>query len=311
MEGRYMSTPYLSVYGHVTVDQIMTVRKFPADNTTEDIVTKMTTLGGTGTNIAVAAAKLGCPTALCAFVGNDFPGMYEKQIEESGLIMDEFVHVDKFETSGAIVVNNPDMVQKVVFYQGPQGFADETGVRLTSNAKRSKYTHFCTGQPSYYISIMDEIKGSTSIAIDPAQESHRIWNSESFPKALSRSDSLFCNNFEAESLRKYAGLDDILDADLDLVVCTHGSEGSVAKVKGERISIPLVKAERIVDPTGCGDTYRAGFYTALYKGYDVPEALTIASAVASFVVEETGALTHIPTWDAVMERAEPYLREIA
>ncbi len=306
-----MSSPYLSVYGHVTVDQIVTVRKFPADNTTEDIVTKMTTLGGTGTNIAVAAAKLGCPTALCAFVGNDFPGSYQKEIEDSGLILDEFLHVDKFETSGAVVVNDPNMVQKVLFYQGPQGFADDLGIKLTSNAKKSKYTHFCTGQPSYYIDIMDEIKGSTSIALDPAQESHRIWNSDNFPEALRRSDSLFCNNFEAESLKRYAGVDDITDIDLDLVVCTHGSEGSIAKIKGEKVTIPVVKADRIADPTGCGDTYRAGFYTALYKGYDIPEALTIASTVSSFVIQETGALTNIPTWDMVMERAEPYLREIA
>ncbi|MBE6527940.1 MAG: carbohydrate kinase [Thermoplasmata archaeon] len=306
-----MSSPFLSVYGHVTVDQIVTVRKFPADNTTEDIVTKMTTLGGTGTNIAVAAAKLGCPTALCAFVGNDFPGSYEKQIVDSGLITDEFLHVDKYETSGAVVVNDPNMVQKVLFYQGPQGFADDIGIMLTENAKKSKYTHFCTGQPSYYIRIMDEIKGRTSIAIDPAQESHRIWNNENFPAALSRSDSLFCNNFEAESLRKYIGADDIMDADVGLVVCTHGAEGSKVRIGDERITIPVVKADRVVDPTGCGDTYRAGFYTALYKGFDVPEALTIAASVASFVVQETGALTNIPTWDMVMERAEPYIREIA
>ncbi|MBR4685788.1 MAG: carbohydrate kinase [Candidatus Methanomethylophilaceae archaeon] len=306
-----MKEPFLSVYGHVTVDQIMTVRKFPADNTTEDIVTKMTTLGGTGTNIAVAAAKLGCPTALCAFVGNDFPGMYEKQIADSGLILDEFLHVDKFETSGAVVVNDPNMVQKVVFYQGPQGFADEVGIMLTSNAKKSKHTHFCTGQPSYYIKVMDAIKGCTKIALDPAQESHRIWNRDNFVPALERSDSLFCNNFEAESLKKYAGVDDILDADVGMIVCTHGAEGSVARIGDEKIRIPTVKADRIADPTGCGDTYRAGFYTALYKGYGIPEALTIASAVASFVIEETGALTHIPDWDVVVARAEPYLREIS
>jgi len=306
-----MSEPFLSVYGHVTVDQIMTVRKFPADNTTEDILTKVTTLGGTGTNIAVAAARLGCPTALCAFVGNDFPGMYEKEIQDSGLITDEFLHVDKYETSGAVVVNDPNMVQKVVFYQGPQGFADDIGILLSKNAKKSKYTHFCTGQPSYYLRVMDDIVFKTRIAIDPAQESHRIWNSDNFPKAMLRANALFCNNFEAESLKKYAGLDDIMEAAVDLVVCTHGAGGSVAKVKGEVMSIPAVKADRVVDPTGCGDTYRAGFYTALYKGYDIPEALTIASTVASFVIEETGALTNIPTWDAVMERAEPYLREIA
>ncbi len=305
-----MSEPFLSVYGHVTVDQIVTVRKFPAPNTTEDIVTKLTTLGGTGTNIAVAAAKLGCPTALCAFVGNDFPASFQKEIEDSGLILDEFLHVDKFETSGAVVVNDPDMVQKVVFFQGPQGFADEVGIKLTSNAKKSKYTHFCTGQPSYYIDIMDEIRGRTTIAIDPAQESHRIWNSDCFPKALARSDYLFCNNFEAESLKRYLGLDDIMDAEADLVVCTRGASGSTAKIKGEIVNIPPIKADRVVDPTGCGDTYRAGFYTAIYKGFDIPEALTLAATVASFVVEETGALTHIPEWDDVLTRAEPYLKEI-
>ena len=306
-----MTEPFLSVYGHVTVDQILTVRKFPADNTTEDILTKMTTLGGTGTNIAVAAAQLGCPTALCAFVGNDFPAMYEQQMRESGLIMDEFVHVDKYETSGATVVNDPNMVQKVIFYQGPQGFADNIGIMLTSNAKKSKYTHFCTGQPSYYISVMDEIRADTSIALDPAQESHRIWNTENFTEALKRTDALFCNNFEAESLKKYAGVNDIMDIDLGLVVCTHGAEGSIAKVQGEIIKIPPVKADRVADPTGCGDTYRAGFYTALYKGYDIPEALTLAATVSSFVIEETGALTNIPSWGMVMERAEPYLREIS
>ncbi len=306
-----MKEPFLTVYGHVTVDQIVTVRKFPADNTTEDILTKATTLGGTGTNIAVAAAKLGCPTALCAFIGNDFPGMYERQIQESGLILDEFVHVDNYETSGAVVVNDPNMVQKVIFYQGPQGFADDIGIMLDSNAKKSRYTHFCTGQPSYYIRVMDNILGKTRIAIDPAQESHRIWNSDCFPKAMMRANALFCNNFEAESLRKYASLEKITDAPVDLVVCTHGAEGSVAKVKGEIINIPVVKADRVADPTGCGDTYRAGFYTALYKGYDVPEALTIAATVSSFVIEETGALTNIPDWDRVMERAEPYIAQIS
>ena len=305
-----MSSPFLSVYGHVTVDQIMSVRKFPADNTTEDILTKVTTLGGTGTNIAVAAARLGCPTALCAFVGNDFPGSYEQQMRDSGLIMDEFVHVDKYETSGAVVINDPSMTQKVVFFQGPQGFADDVGIKLESNAKKSKYTHFCTGQPSYYIGIIDDIKGYTKVAIDPAQESHRIWNTDNFRAALSRTDSLFCNNFEAESLRKYAGVDDIMDIDLPLVVCTHGAEGSIAKIDGEIVRIPTVKADRVVDPTGCGDTYRAGFYTALYKGYDIREALVLASSVASFVIQETGALTNIPQWDDVVARAEPYLREI-
>lgn len=303
--------PFLSVYGHVTVDQILTVRKFPDANTSEDVLTKVTALGGTGTNIAVVAASLGCPTALCAFVGNDFPSQYEDMMAGCGLIMDEFVHVDRYETSTAVVVNDPGLTQKVLFYQGPQGFADDLGIMLTSNARRSEHVHFCTGQPSYYTSVMREVGDSASMAIDPAQESHRIWNADNFPPALALADALFCNNFEAESLRRYAGLDDILDADVGMVVCTRGSDGSVARVGDEVLEIPTVRADRVVDATGAGDSYRAGYYTALYRGHPVPEALVIGSAVASFVVEETGALTNVPMWDAVMERAEPYLGRIA
>ena len=225
--------------------------------------------------------------------------------------MDEFVHVDKYETSTAVVVNDPQLTQKVVFFQGPQGFADDIGIMLDSNAKKSDYVHFCTGQPSYYTQVMRNIGGKARIALDPAQESHRIWTPENFAPALALSDTLFCNNFEAESLAKYVNVKDILDADVGSVVCTRGSEGSIARIGDEVIRIPAVKAQKVVDATGCGDSFRGGFYTALYNGYDVPEALVVAASVASFVVEKTGALTNIPTWDAAVARAEPYLKEIS
>ena len=259
----------------------------------------------------MSAAKLGCPTALCAFVGNDFPAQYEEMMAGCGLIMDEFVHVDKYETSTAVVVNDPQLTQKVVFFQGPQGFADDIGIMLDSNAKKSEYVHFCTGQPSYYTQVMRNIGGKAKIGLDPAQESHRIWTPENFAPALELSDTLFCNNFEAESLSKYVGVSDILDADVGSVVCTRGAEGSIARIGDEVLRIPAVKAERVVDATGCGDSYRGGFYTALYKGYEVPEALVIAASVASFVVQETGALTNIPSWDDAVARAEPYFGRIA
>ena len=60
-----MTEPFLSVYGHITIDQIVSVGKFPDINETVDIMSKKTTLGGTGTNIAIEAARLGVPTALC------------------------------------------------------------------------------------------------------------------------------------------------------------------------------------------------------------------------------------------------------
>ena len=57
MGGRNLKDPFLSVYGHVTVDQIISIDRFLPPGITADALSKKTTLGGTGPNIAVAAAK--------------------------------------------------------------------------------------------------------------------------------------------------------------------------------------------------------------------------------------------------------------
>ncbi|MDR1405506.1 MAG: PfkB family carbohydrate kinase [Candidatus Methanoplasma sp.] len=300
--------PFLSVYGHVTIDQIVSIAKFPEINESVDIISKNTTLGGTGTNIATAAAMLGVPTAICAFVGDDFPSKYEDSVRASGLIMNEMIKVKGFETSQALVVNDSEMRQKVIFYQGPQGSASKLNISLTENALVSKYVHFCTGDPEYYISLMEKISGcGASISLDPAQEVYKGWNAESMHRAMVFSDSLFCNNYEARAIEKYLGTENVLDIEKDLVVCTEGERGSTAKIRGETVSIPMIKGRTFRDATGAGDAYRAGFYCGQYKGYGVLESLILASSVASFVVEEVGALTNIPTWDSVLQRADRYL----
>ena len=232
-------------------------------------------------------------------------------MEDSGLIMDEVVTLEGQETSTCVIINDRQLTTRVFFYQGPQGHADELGVRLTGMASRSKKVHFCTGQPSYYISLMRELSGGPEMALDPAQEVHHVWNADLVREAMPMADSLFCNELEAETICRYLGLDSILDAPTFMVVTTNGDKGSVARIGDEIVNIPLVKAERAVDVTGAGDNYRAGFYSALHHGYDVPEALVIASSVASFAVEAVGALTNTPSWDAAVARAEPYMREIA
>ncbi|UAL07796.1 MAG: carbohydrate kinase [Candidatus Methanogranum gryphiswaldense] len=302
------NVPFLSVYGHITVDQIISVKKFPGLNETVDVIEKKTVLGGTGTNIAVTAAKLGVPTAICTFVGEDFPPNYEGFMRGSGLIMEDFVKVSEYETSQAIIINNEQLEQKVVFYQGPMGSASKLGKMLTSTASRSKYVHFCTGEPEYYISIMKQLEGKgISIALDPAQEVYKMWDGDKITRALDHCDSLFCNDFEAKVIENYLDIGDILSINLPIIVRTLGEKGSIAKIDGKLYEVPVIKANKFVDATGAGDAYRAGFYAGLYHGYSAVDSLVIASSVSSFVVEKVGALTNTPTWDQVIERAEKYI----
>lgn len=302
--------PFLSVYGHISIDQIMSVADFPLPNTSINILTKDTKIGGTGTNISVMAASLGVPTAICSFVGNDLPASFEDFMRSKGLIMDELVKVDNEETSQALIINDSELNQKVLFFQGSQGSASSIGRMLTKNAKESSYVHFCTGEPEYYISVMKEVKGGPRVGLDPAQEVHKIWNAELFNRAYGLSDSIFCNQYEAKSVMYYLGVDSLSEIECPLVVCTQGTNGCDVYIDGKPTHFPIIESKKTVDTTGAGDGFRAGFYAGLYRNMSIEESIITATAVSSFVVESVGALSNIPTWDQVMERADKLLTKV-
>ncbi len=303
--------PFLSVYGSITIDWIISLEDFPRMNTSADIVSKSKSLGGTAANVAVTASALGVPTALCTFIGDDFPKEYREFMGSKGLILDELIELKGQQSSTAYVVNDSKLDQKVLFYQGPPGHASEFGIELTENALKSKFVHFCTGDPKYHLDMMKKVRnGDNLIAFDPAQEIHRLWNDEMMKIALERSDLMFCNRFEAESMLKYLHVDSFSELNFPFVLCTKGSDGSELYLDGRKIDIPVIKADKVVDATGAGDSFRAGFYAGQYRGLSIEESIITGAATASFIVEKVGALTNIPTWDQVMERADRVLLKV-
>jgi fructokinase len=82
--------------------------------------------------------------------------------------------------------------------------------------------------------------------------------------------------------------------DLDLLVLTHGGEGSVLQRRdGERSRHPVVEAE-VVSTVGAGDSFTAGVVTGMLKGHDLKATHAFASKLASFVVSQPGAMPEIP-----------------
>lgn len=298
-----MKAPFLTVYGHVSIDQILSLKEFPQVNTSVDILTKKRYLGGTGANIATIAAALGTPTAISSCVGDDFPQRYRDFMSSHGLILDELVTIKEEETSTALIINNEGHDQITYFFQGPLGNADPEKA-LTCMAQQSEYVHFSTGNPHYYIRAMESLqRHGMDLSLDPAQETYRIWNAETFSAAIEHADMLFSNQHEMPHMLEYLGIERMEDVPVETVVMTLGSKGSMLFHKGEMIEIPAIESTNVVDTTGAGDAFRAGLYTALHKGYDVIDSACLGSSAASFIIEEKGALTGIPTWEMVEDRA--------
>lgn len=304
-----MTSPYLTVYGHVALDSIITLERFPPPNTSIDVLEKRLCYGGTAANLATTAASLGVPTAVVSYVGDDFPRDFEELMISKGVILDDLVVVEGEQTPSIWVVSDPQHNQIAYVYQGAMAGMDRYELRKEM-AMLSKEVHIYTGRPGYYLRLMRSLRDQgKSISFDPAQEIHHVWSAESFSQALPLSDILFANRGELETAMRYMGASspqDLLEH-VGTIISTRGHEGSVVITESEEIHIPAIPPEKLVDTTGAGDAFRAGFYAGRYRNYPLMECAILGSAASSFSIESRGGLTNIPTWDMVLRRAEALL----
>jgi adenosine kinase len=81
-------------------------------------------------------------------------------------------------------------------------------------------------------------------------------------------------------------------ARVQALIVTRGAEGSTIYAEGRTVAIPCVKPAKIVDPTGCGDAYRAGLIHGLLHGLDWETTGRLASLLGSIKIESRGPQNH-------------------
>ncbi len=294
---------FLSVFGHANIDYIITLPKFPEPNTSIELLDNKRYFGGPGANIARIASTLGVKTALATFVGENFPDDYYSALKSSNLDLKDFRKVRGYSTPTCWLMSS-NQSQIGIMDQGPM--KDMEKFKLLEYAVRcSRVIHITTGRPGYYKKIVElAYKMGKKIGFDPAQEIHYVYSPEMFKSMLKKSNYFFASESECKTALKYLKMkkpEDILSF-VDAFILTKGKKGSIIYTENEKIKIPLVKAKMVVDITGAGDGYRAGFYAGLSRNYELEKCGMIASTVASFIVETYGPQTNIPKWNDVLRR---------
>lgn len=111
------------------------------------------------------------------------------------------------------------------------------------------------------------------------------------------------NDYEAELLTERTGLTpELLAERVSALIITRGERGAEIFTGGKRIDIPCVPAERIVDPTGCGDAFRAGLLYGLTNGMDWATTGRLASLMGAIKIAHQGGQNHTPSRDEIEER---------
>ncbi|MBT7813247.1 MAG: carbohydrate kinase family protein, partial [Proteobacteria bacterium] len=135
----------------------------------------------------------------------------------------------------------------------------------------------------------------TPFMFDPGQNLP-LFSKEELLTFLDQATWCVMNDYESQLMMKTTG--DSIEAlaeRVDALIVTQGGEGSIIHAGGERIEIPPIQVENAVDPTGCGDAYRAGLLLGLERNWDWETSGRVASLIGAIKVEHEGTQNHTCT----------------
>jgi len=285
--------------GHIALDYIFNVERFPEPNTSVQIPSVKRYYGGSACNVAVAVAKLGLQSAIVSCVGYDFTNSgYSTYLKNLNVDISNVYHSDEEETPKAWIFTDPRNNQITFFLWGAAKHYKE----LKPPTFDGDIVHLATGDPEFNVRCVDAAKRDDKlISFDPGQDLP-LYTRENMEYILDNVDFVFMNIHEYRRTLKLLNIgEEDFRKMVPVLVVTFGERGSVIYLRDREIEIPSIPT-KVEDPTGAGDGYRAGFLSAYLRGYSLKDCGIIASTVASFVVERRGCQTNLPTWRDVMER---------
>ncbi len=256
--------------------------------------------GGSAANTLAGMAQLGAKTAFIGKVNNDALGAhFRHDLNSVGVEFLTPERIDGKPTARCLIVVTPDGQRTMNTYLGAAGEIHQEDIdeTLIANAQ------IVYGEG--YMWDMDCTKAALRKAFQLAK-SHgakvAFTLSDVFCVERSREeyltmirddfDILFCNHDEAHALYPGKSFDEILDAlqgQCDIVAITCGSKGSIILTPQERIKVEAIWVNELVDTTGAGDLYAAGFLYGLTAGKPLNECGRIGSACASDIITHLGA----------------------
>ncbi len=242
--------------------------------------------GGTGGNIAYSLALLGEKPVIVACAGWDF-GEYETLLTELGLPLDGIRITNEYITAGAYITTDLASNQITGFYPAAMNLP-------------STYD-FPNADPERDIAIIgptnvDDMKRLPALfrekgiryIFDPGQQIP-VFSGEELLEAMTGSAVVIANDYEIELIcQQTHKTRNELRALTGCLIVTMGEEGSIVYEAGGQSRIGIARAERVVDPTGCGDAYRAGLLKGMNAGLPMPDCARMGAVCASFCVEHAG-----------------------
>ena len=255
--------------------------------------------GGTGGNIAYNLKLLGEEPHLMATVGHDF-GPYAQRLENLGVAAAHVRVLDDHFTAQAFITTDVDDNQITAFHPGAMleshrnRVADANGVKLGIVAP--------DGRQGMVEHARDLAAAGIPFVFDPGQ-GLPMFSGPDLLQLMQGARALAVNDYEAGIVQEKTGRSPgDLARTLGAVIVTRGAEGSTVHTGGREIAVPAVKPDAVVDPTGCGDAYRAGILYGMARDWGWEKSARLAALMGSIKIAHRGGQNHRPSRDEIARR---------
>jgi len=255
--------------------------------------------GGCAGNIAYNLQLLGGGGLPMATVGMDF-APYGKWMDEHGIPRKHVSVMHDHYTAQAFITTDLDDNQITAFHPGAMSLShlnhvgDAEGITLGMVAP--------DGREGMIEHANEFAEAGIPFIFDPSQ-GLPLFTGEELARFLGQATYVTVNDYEWELLASRTGLGyEEVVARVEALVVTRGAKGSSVYTRERAIEIPAAKARETVDPTGCGDAYRAGLLYGLLHEMDWETSGRIASLMGASAIEKRGTQNHRLTPDELAER---------
>jgi adenosine kinase len=255
--------------------------------------------GGTAGNICYNLKLLGDDPLLMATAGDDI-APYVERLDSLGIGRKHLKRIGGEFTAQAFITTDLDDNQITAFHPGAMNHAHENRIGKALGAT------LATISPDGKDGMQQHARQCAELGIpfvfDPGQ-GLPMFSGEELAEFIRLADYIAVNDYEAKLLEDKTGRKtEAIAKDVKAMVVTLGAKGSQIFAGGKVIDIPQVEAEAVVDPTGCGDAYRAGLLYGIAKGWDWASTGRLGSLMGAIKIAQRGPQNHKLSRDEIAAR---------
>lgn len=269
---------------HILPDQIHVLNvSFAVEKMTREF-------GGCAGNIAYTIKLLGGKPLIVAAVGRDGAD-YLKHLKKHKISVKHIRQKKDVMTSSAYITTDREDNQIAAFYLGAGNSASASSLHdVKEKIKLALITP--TKKNAMIRHAKEASEKKIPIVFDPGQALSAL-SAQELMLLIGQAEFLIANDYEMKLMQKRTGWkhESMFDH-VRVVITTLGEKGSVVRTKDELFEIKPCPPDSVDDPTGAGDAYRAGFFTAYVIGHDLKTCGQVGSVAATYAVEHYGTQNH-------------------